>query len=82
MKTKIITGGAGDVFLYVDLRPRKHLWVQFEANEVIQMLDEVKKYLDELSIEYWGKDEYEIAAKIGYSVELKKKNEEKKTNKN
>ncbi len=77
MKAKIITGVTGDVFLYVDLRPRKHLWVQFEANEVIQMLDEVKKYLDELSLEHWGKDEYEIAAKIGYSVEAKKEAEKK-----
>lgn len=77
MKTKVVTGGAGDVFIYVDLRPRKHLWVQFEANEVIQMIDEVKKYLDNLRLSFWGKDEYEIAAKIGYSVEQKKEAEEK-----
>lgn len=77
MKTKVVTGGAGDMFLYVDLRPRKHLWVQFEANEVIQMIDEVKKYLDDLRLPFWGKDEYEIAAKIGYSVEQKKEAEEK-----
>lgn len=73
MKTKVVTGGAGDMFLYVDLRPRKHLWVQFEANEVMQMLDEVKKYLDELPLDCWGEDEHKIAKMINYPMESKNK---------
>ena len=78
MRTKVVTGGAGDVFLFVDLRPRRHVWFQFETGEILQMVDELKIYLDKIPLELWGKDEYDIAAKILYPIEKKKQAESDK----
>lgn len=75
MRTKVVTGGAGDVFLFVDLRPRRNFWAQFETGEFLQMVDELKAYLDKMPLELWGKDEYAIAEKINYSIEKRKEAE-------
>jgi len=77
LKTKVVTGGAGDVFLFVDLRPRRNFWAQFETGEFLQMVDELKSYLDKTPLEVWGKDEYAIAEKINYPIDKKKEAERK-----